>query len=289
MSTLSLASEARAWLEYQALRADPVWRGDGVPRGDGRPVLVLPGLFANDLYLQPLRSWLKRIGYRPLRSTLPVNVGCPERLRSRVERHLASVLNDTDQQLTIIGHSRGGMLGKALVSQLGPRCTCFVALGSPLGAILRAGPEGLAAMAEGRSAGGGTGRGGRGECRRPDHADPESALRVSCLRLPLPQRAARTLAGSHAPVFPVFRRRPGCPAPRQPTRRRRQHRGCGQPQRPGRQPPSVPPSGNGAGGTHLNRGRPQSPSSRTCRPPSQPSGASVSRANASGARLQVVP
>ena len=154
MSTPSLASEGRAWLEYQSLRTDPVYQGDGVPWGDGRPVLVLPGLFANDLYLQPLRSWLERIGYRPLRSTLPVNVGCPERLRTRVERHLASALNDTDRQLTIIGHSRGGMLGKALVSQLGPRCGCFIALGSPLGAILRAGPDGLASMTAGRSAGG---------------------------------------------------------------------------------------------------------------------------------------
>lgn len=153
MSTRPLASEGRAWLEYQSLRADPVYHGNGVPRGDGRPVLVLPGLFANDLYLQPLRSWLQRIGYRPVRSMLPVNVGCPERLRSRVERHLATVLSESDQPLAIIGHSRGGMLGKALVSQLGSRCDCFVALGSPLGAILRAGPEGLAAMAAGRSAG----------------------------------------------------------------------------------------------------------------------------------------
>jgi pimeloyl-ACP methyl ester carboxylesterase len=54
--------------------------------------------------------------------------------------------------MTIIGHSRGGMLGKALASRLGSRCSGFVALGSPLGAILRAGPEGLADMAEGRSA-----------------------------------------------------------------------------------------------------------------------------------------
>ena len=33
------------------------------PRGDGHPVLVLPGLLASDFSTQPLRSFLKTQGY----------------------------------------------------------------------------------------------------------------------------------------------------------------------------------------------------------------------------------
>ena len=33
------------------------------PRGDGHPVLVLPGLVASDLSTRPLRSFLKNRGY----------------------------------------------------------------------------------------------------------------------------------------------------------------------------------------------------------------------------------
>src|SRR5437867_11584794 len=56
-----LRREARALGELAALQRDPVFRGHGLPRGDGRIVLVLPGLFGNDLYLQPLHLWLRRI------------------------------------------------------------------------------------------------------------------------------------------------------------------------------------------------------------------------------------
>ena len=51
--------------EFAQLFGDPMYYGIGAARGDGRHVVVLPGLFGNDWYLYPLRSWLSRIGYRP--------------------------------------------------------------------------------------------------------------------------------------------------------------------------------------------------------------------------------
>ncbi len=61
--------------ELGLLLADPVYWGLGVPRGDRHSVLVLPGLFAGDGYLQPLRRWLWRVDYTPLRSGLKRNPG----------------------------------------------------------------------------------------------------------------------------------------------------------------------------------------------------------------------
>ena len=40
--------ESRAYLELARLLAAPVWRGHGVPAGDGRTVLLLPGYLAGD-------------------------------------------------------------------------------------------------------------------------------------------------------------------------------------------------------------------------------------------------
>src|SRR5260370_16326597 len=65
---------AHAWrpaAEFGLLLEDPVFWGWGVPRGDAHAVLVLPGLFAGDRYLQPLRGGLGRAGYRPVLSGLP--------------------------------------------------------------------------------------------------------------------------------------------------------------------------------------------------------------------------
>jgi pimeloyl-ACP methyl ester carboxylesterase len=130
------ASEARAFNEFFALQRDPVVRGVGVPRGDGRLVLVLPGLFGSDGYLQPLHSWLRRIGYRPVRSSMAINAGCPERLRNQIETALRPTMDRHPGPLAIIGHSRGGMLGWAIASRLQERASHLVLLGSPAAAVV---------------------------------------------------------------------------------------------------------------------------------------------------------
>ena len=46
--------------------ADPLYYGVGAPRGDGRLATVLPGMFASDFYLRPMRVWLRRLGFRAM-------------------------------------------------------------------------------------------------------------------------------------------------------------------------------------------------------------------------------
>jgi triacylglycerol lipase len=58
--------EARIGLEAAALVRDPIFRGDGVADGRGRPVLLIPGFLAGDGSLGALASWLKRISHRPV-------------------------------------------------------------------------------------------------------------------------------------------------------------------------------------------------------------------------------
>jgi triacylglycerol lipase len=139
-----MGSESGAVAELAALHRDPVFYGRGVPRGDGRVVLVVPGLFGNDLYLQPLRGWLARIGYTPVRSGLTVNAGCPDRLRNEVERSMARYLERRPGPIALIGHSRGGMLCWSIASRLQDRVSHFVLLGSPAPAVAALMAEGAA-------------------------------------------------------------------------------------------------------------------------------------------------
>jgi pimeloyl-ACP methyl ester carboxylesterase len=115
------------------LRRDPIYAGNEVPRGDGRLVLVLPGLFANDLYLQPLHTWLKRIGYTPIRSTLLLNAGCPQRLCEAIEDHIGErrASYRRSGSIAIIGHSRGGILGWTIAARMQEEVSHLVLLGSP--------------------------------------------------------------------------------------------------------------------------------------------------------------
>src|SRR4051812_49607575 len=98
----SMRIESRAVAELAALHTSPVFWGRNVPRGDGRLVVVVPGLFGNDLYLRPLRDWLRRMGYRPARSSLTINAGCPERLLNTIERGVQRQLDASTGPVTLI-------------------------------------------------------------------------------------------------------------------------------------------------------------------------------------------
>ncbi len=134
----TLRSEAFAFGELAQLMADPIFYGVGAPRGDGRNVVVLPGLFGSDVYLYPLRTWLGRIGYRAVQSTLRMNVGCPERLRTQIaheiERKSAA---GNDKPIALVGHSRGGLLARAIAADLCDRASHLILLGSPVSALSR--------------------------------------------------------------------------------------------------------------------------------------------------------
>jgi triacylglycerol lipase len=127
--------ETLAFAEFATLTGDPIYRGDNVPRGDGRLVAIIPGLFGTDFYLWPLRQWIARIGYRPSTSGLWVNAGCADRLTSDVEKWIKR--QRSDQPIVLIGHSRGGVLARALSARLGDQVSHLILLGSPVGGALR--------------------------------------------------------------------------------------------------------------------------------------------------------
>ena len=120
-------------LEYAALLHDPVWRGDGVPAGDGRTVLTIPGFLAGDRSLGPMRRWLRRVGYRSASSGINWNVECGGRMIEALVVRLEQLAERAQGPVTVIGHSRGGLFGAALAG-LRPDLTAkVIALGSPLG------------------------------------------------------------------------------------------------------------------------------------------------------------
>jgi pimeloyl-ACP methyl ester carboxylesterase len=130
--------EARIADEFARLMRSQVYRGNDLPRGDGRIVLVLPGLFGNDLYLEPTHRWLRRLGYVPVRSSLLVNAGCPQRLNEEVESHLNIQRQTRRGPVAIIGHSRGGILARALAGKLQADASHLILLGAPAAAVTRA-------------------------------------------------------------------------------------------------------------------------------------------------------
>lgn len=113
------------------LRSD-VYAGRGVPHGDGRPVLLLPPAVAGDWLMPVMQSWVRRIGYRGYRSTIALHVDCSDRTLSRVLPRVELVAHAEGRKVTLVGHSRGGLLARAIGAARPDLVERVVTLGSPL-------------------------------------------------------------------------------------------------------------------------------------------------------------
>jgi len=118
--------------ELAALLRDPVFRGRGVRHGDGRSVLLVPGFLSGDWSLTVMQGWLERIGYKPYMSGINLNVRASEHVLAGLRRRLAEVQATDPSRVTIIGHSRGGLLGKVLAQRRPDAVEQVITLGSPL-------------------------------------------------------------------------------------------------------------------------------------------------------------
>ena len=125
-------AEGRIALEHAALRRDPVLAGEGVPRGDGSPVLLVPGFLAGDPSLATMAGWLKRLGYRPCRSRMRANVDCATRALDRLETELEQLTERHGRRAAIVGQSRGGTMARGLAMRRPDLVHTIVTLGSPL-------------------------------------------------------------------------------------------------------------------------------------------------------------
>jgi pimeloyl-ACP methyl ester carboxylesterase len=142
--------ELRWQAEFARLVVDPVFRGQGVVRGDGGPVLLIPGFLAGDTSLAVMADWLGRIGYRAHGSGIRVNVDCSNRALLGLERRLERVAEAAGRPVALVGHSRGAHFAKALGHRRPDLVSRVVSIGAGLDAPLAISQPTLAAVAVAR-------------------------------------------------------------------------------------------------------------------------------------------
>jgi len=136
--------ESRAGVEAAALFRSSVWRGGGVPDGDGRPVLLIPGFLAGDGSMATMTRWLRENGYRTRRAGMRANVGCSEDQLARLEARLEGFAEASGERVAIIGQSRGGAFARVLAVRRPDLVSGIVTLGAPTVRQLSAHPFVLA-------------------------------------------------------------------------------------------------------------------------------------------------
>ena len=123
--------ESRVGVELAALRRSAVWRGGGVPDGEGRPVLLIPGFLAGDSSLATMTGWLRQNGYHTRRAGIRMNVGCSSEAIDRLEERLEDFAASTGERVAVIGQSRGGIFARHLAVRRPDLVSGIVTLGSP--------------------------------------------------------------------------------------------------------------------------------------------------------------
>lgn len=118
--------------QLAALLRDPVYRGIQTPRGQGQPVLLIPGFLVGDWTLMIMAGWLNRIGYRTYFSGIDWNIDCPNKTGEKLRWRLEHIAKEAGGPLIVLGHSLGGLLARFLGTNFPEHVQHVIALGSPL-------------------------------------------------------------------------------------------------------------------------------------------------------------
>jgi len=134
---LLLLEAQRAVLEGMSLGpAQPFLRR--APRGDGQPVLLLPGFTAGDGSTTALRRYLKRQGFSPHPWLLGLNFGPQGGVRERLALRVEALTQRYGRKLSIVGWSLGGIYAREIAKRRPDQVRQVVTLGSPFADVGRA-------------------------------------------------------------------------------------------------------------------------------------------------------
>src|SRR5882724_4785199 len=132
-----LLAEVRGIFEFNAsLMLSPLLMG--APRGDGHPVLALPGFLASDLSMAPMRRYLKQLGYDAYAWKMGRNLGGVSSKRAALQNLLTDIHTTTGRKVSIVGWSLGGIYARDLALQMPDMVRSVITLGSPFASDIRA-------------------------------------------------------------------------------------------------------------------------------------------------------
>jgi pimeloyl-ACP methyl ester carboxylesterase len=132
-----MLAEVRGIFEFNAsLLLSPLLMR--APRGDGHPVLTLPGFLASDISMAPMRRYLMELGYDAYAWKMGRNVGGFARIRAALRDRLVEIHAATGRKVSIVGWSLGGVYARDLALQMPDLVRYVVTLGSPFAGDVRA-------------------------------------------------------------------------------------------------------------------------------------------------------
>lgn len=130
---LALTEFPRALAEFGSMPwASPILMQ--APKGDGHPVMLLPGFMASETSMKPLERYLKKLGYEVFHWDLGRNLG-PRAIGQNGEKLIArldEIHAATGKKVSLVGWSLGGTLARQLSRRRPDLVRQVISLGSPI-------------------------------------------------------------------------------------------------------------------------------------------------------------
>ncbi|MEM7018324.1 MAG: alpha/beta hydrolase [Pseudomonadota bacterium] len=106
-----------------------------LPKGDGHPVLILPGFMTGDTFTLPLRYLLESLNYAPHRWRLGANFGPSPSIGKRLYMRVKDLRHRYGKKVSIVGWSLGGIYAREIARELPNHVRQVITLGSPFADI----------------------------------------------------------------------------------------------------------------------------------------------------------
>ena len=102
------------------------------PKGDGHPVLVLPGFTGSDVSTRVMRAYLRRLGYYTHAWRLGRNWGPTDYILDGLAERFVTLSSEHGRKMSLIGHSLGGIFARELARRTPHLVRQVITLGSPV-------------------------------------------------------------------------------------------------------------------------------------------------------------
>jgi hypothetical protein len=121
----------RAAFEYASMR---LMDREALPRGDGHPVVIFPGLALDERSIEPMKALCNDLGY----VTYDWGRGCNTGPQGDVDlwidglaQHVRRLVHQHEQPVSLIGWSLGGIYAREIAKKLTGRVRHVITIGTP--------------------------------------------------------------------------------------------------------------------------------------------------------------
>ena len=132
-AALALTEAHRAFVEVITLNFSRRKLSKLAPKGDGHPVMVLPGFLGGDGYNSAMRRFLTGLDYAVHGWGLGRNLGPREGVLEELQERIRYLSDRYESPVSLVGHSLGGIFARELAREFPDRVRQVISLGSPFG------------------------------------------------------------------------------------------------------------------------------------------------------------